>query len=425
VRRRSCNARSHELAPIIRTTPTAEVDAERIKGDARMAAVLRGALDTRFAPPDDDVVIGVHGARVTLGAGEIADEVARVRTKQVGHTEGRGQFRDALLMRIYRGYQRRLRPGSLPLEYEVVAKEARADEHFRALIDDAWAPVGARALVTEILTKPAALARAADAILTDDEQQAIIRTRGKANVWTPADRVLLDEAASLIEGRPQRYGHVVIDEAQDLSPMQLRMLERRASGSVTVLGDLGQATGPWAHREWSEVARYLTDGSAHVDELTLGYRVSPAIMTLAGRVLARSMPRLRAPSSVRAEPGEVHVAPASGPDDAVRLAVALGRRIDFGAVIAPDAELDALRDAFARAGVSVGDAREEEIAGALTLVPAGIAKGLEFDGVLLVEPAAIVAQGGLNLLYICLTRAMRALVIAHRGPLPDALAETA
>ena len=412
----------HELAPIVQTEPTTHLEGERIRGDARMAEVLRRALAARIRLATSDAVIPTHGARVTLTADEVNVQVERIRGKGVAHTDGRRQLRDALLMKVYRAYQRRLRPGSLPLGYDEIARQVRKEPAFTGLLDSVWASVGAKGLVTEVVTKPAALAAAADGILSADEQRAALRPRGQTRRWTPADRILLDEASALVDGPPDQHGHVVVDEAQDLSPMQLRMLARRTVGSMTVLGDLAQATGPWGHRTWDEVAEHLP-GAARVEELTLGYRVSPAIMEVAANVLAVAMPGLNAPRSVRAEPGTVHVAPITGADgDAVpRLAQALRSDVEFAAIIAPDDMVDDVRASLAAAGVAAADAREEDMRTDLTVVPASIAKGLEFDGVLLVEPAAIVAQGGLNLLFICLTRAMRSLVIAHTEAVPDEL----
>ena len=147
--------------------------------------------------------------------------------------------------------------------------------------------------------------------------------------WTVDDVPLLDEARALLGPKPRRkrpgqpadddvrtYGHIVVDEAQDLSPMQLRMLTRRSlNGSMTVVGDIAQSTGAWAHADWDEVLDQLPDRRpARRTELTIGYRLPGPNMALATKVLALAAPDLTPPSSVRqegeeprfvaAEPGE-------------------------------------------------------------------------------------------------------------------------
>ena len=134
----------------------------------------------------------------------------------------------------------------------------RADPGLKLALDAVWPPVSASTLVRDLLGDPARLARAAAGVLDDTEQALIVR---RVNApWTAGDLALLDEARALLDGHTSTYGHVVADEAQDLSPMQLRMLARRApSGSVTVLGDLAQATAAWTHESWDDVVAYLPD----------------------------------------------------------------------------------------------------------------------------------------------------------------------
>ena len=133
---------------------------------------------------------------------------------------------------------------------------------------------------------------------------ALGRTRSEAGsdvVFTHDDVPLLDEARALLGPRRKRdeeesrtYGHIIVDEAQDLSPMQLRMLARRSlSGSMTVVGDIAQATGAWAHANWDEILAFLpAKKPARRAELTIGYRIPAQNMMLAARVLAVAAPEL-------------------------------------------------------------------------------------------------------------------------------------
>jgi DNA helicase IV len=418
-----------ELAPTVFLERHDDRAAERLKGDARMATVLRRALDQKTHLPDEDISISLHGARVRLPHEHVRAEVQRLRASSRSYKEGRGMLRDALLMWLFRSYQRGVRVGSTSQSFEDVSKLIRADKGFKAVFDGAWPAVGAEALVRSVVASPAVLAAAGDGVFSEDEQATIVRGSVRRR-WTVAERMMLDEAAALIEGAPERYGHIVVDEAQDLSPMQLRMLARRSrDGSMTILGDLGQSTSAWAHDDWSEILEHLPtpDGSV-VEELTLGYRVAPAIMELAAAVLAEAAPQLRAPTAVRAEQGEVDVVRVElgTRDGAVaRLAASMSAAEGAAALIVPDEMVASVAGALTDAGVMFGDAERDGLGAPLTLVRASGAKGLEFDAVVVVEPAAIVAQAGLRLLYIAVTRAMRHLVIVHADPLPTCLAPVA
>jgi len=210
----------------------------------------------------------------------------------------------------------------------------------------------------------------------------------------------------------------------------LRALARRSStGSLTVLGDLAQATTPWAVRTWAEALAHLGKPDAHVEELTRGFRVPGDVIEYAARLLPVIAPGLAPPTSVRRARGDLSLVATGDVLPTVREVI--GREGSIG-LIAPDAmvprlgaELTAAGLGFALLGSDV-DA-DTEFEQHLDLVPASLAKGLEFDHVILVEPAAIVAGEpdrvtGLRRLYVGLTRAVTSLAILHADPLPDELA---
>src|SRR5262249_10719459 len=156
-------------------------------------------------------------------------------------------------------------------------------------LDHVWPAVTAEALAAEVLGNADALARAADGILDTNEQAAIVWAKAPKSArsikWTPAEAVVVDEASGLIE-RPSSYGHVVVDEAQDLSPMQARAIARRSEHSaVTVLGDLAQGTTPWSARQWTDTLGHLGKPDGQVVPLTLGFRVPAKVLALANRLL--------------------------------------------------------------------------------------------------------------------------------------------
>jgi DNA helicase IV len=301
-----------------------------------------------------------------------------------------------------------------------------------------------------LLSDAPALASAAYGLLSEPEQAAIRwapvqRGPGSAK-WSRADLALLDEAADLIERTPS-LAHVVVDEAQDLSPMEVRALGRRcATGAATVLGDIAQGTTPWAATSWPELLRHLGKPDAAVRELDVGYRVPRQILDFASLLLPSIAPGLTPARSLRADPAALSVvavpavelmaqmvaacavalsAPGSvavicADSQAAEAAKAL-RAVGLvpevlGAVMpAPGGDGDQGADAASAAGAGT--------AGRLTIVPVTLAKGLEFDHVVLVEPGRI-ASGeafGLRRLYVALTRAVSRLTVLYAEPIPSEL----
>jgi DNA helicase IV len=298
-----------------------------------------------------------------------------------------------------------------------------------------WPKLDPAKLVLRLLTDADFLATAAAGILTQEEQELILMAKparsAAAARWSLADVVLIDETADLVNRTPS-LGHVILDEAQDLSPMQLRAVGRRAStGSVTVLGDLAQATTPWGTSSWTESMTHLGHPEAEVEELVAGFRVPGAVIDFAARLLPRIAPQLTPPHSVRRNRGALDLRLSSGVGNDLVAATeeALQREGTVG-VIVPDASVPTARAALEGGGLrydllgedaQIFDARVD-------LVPASLAKGLEFDHVVLLEPADIVAGEpdevtGLRRLYVCLTRAVTSLVVVHADPLPAALTD--
>ena len=289
-------------------------------------------------------------------------------------------------------------------------------------MDALWPPLTAKRLVTALLTDRDLLARAAVDVLSEQEQDAL----GSAppGRWSRADLPLLDEAQHLIE-RAGGYAHVVLDEAQDLSAMQLRAVGRRCrTGSATVLGDLAQGTTPGAPGDWSEVLHHLGKPSGRLEVLTTGYRVPREVLDLANRLLPHIAPGIAPAASLRSVPGSLELRRTTNLVSASVAAV--GERTGAGsvAVVAADRPLlTAVGQALAAAGVVAELLGEGGPAGQVALVPVELVKGLEFDSVILLEPAALVAGGvhGLRLLYVALTRAVSSLLVLHRQELPPEL----
>jgi DNA helicase IV len=307
----------------------------------------------------------------------------------------------------------------------------RRSKPVQSAVAQVWPRADPVRLVFRLLSDPDLLRRAAGGILDDDEQAAISWAsppRGPASArWSAADAVLIDEAADLIERTPS-LAHIVVDEAQDLSPMQCRAIGRRcATGSATVLGDIAQGTTAWATTSWEQMLGHLGKPGADLRVLDTGYRVPRQILDFASRLLSQIAPGLSPASSVRQDPGALAVRQAA-PD---RLAAALAAacadaltRPGSAAVIAADDQVAMIEATLARAAVPHAVLEGAASGDVVTVVPVTLAKGLEFDQVIVLEPARIAAaeSRGLHRLYVALTRAVSRLTVLHSEPLPAALA---
>jgi DNA helicase IV len=308
----------------------------------------------------------------------------------------------------------------------------RTNAELNAAVGRIWPSLSAPVLVKRVLTNKRALAAAAASVLDADEQARILRKAGARRIddepWTLAELVLVDEAEALLNGVGRTYGHAVVDEAQDLSAMELRAIARRCpSRSMTVLGDLAQATEPAAQTSWEDAVVHLgSPATASIEELELGYRVPRPILDVANRLLPDVAPGVRAARSVRVD-GDAPTVVAASRDalaDATAIAVAeLAERWGSVGVIVPPARTDAVADALTRESVAFGTGARGGLGGVVTLLEPPEAKGLEFDAVVVVEPSEVYddERGG-RLLYIALTRAVQELAIVHAAPLPSALA---
>lgn len=405
-------------------------DAAVIKGDARMAEVLRRALRSHVTVPAEPVVVVRGSRRWRVPAYELEEIVAELLARDIRY----GAAHDALPQRIAHAVLVRMEEAGEAPDDRVQDTVARAPA-VKAAVKAVWPAVDPAKLVLRLLSDAGFLAEHAEGLLSADEQKAILWPKPPRSVksakWSAADAVLIDEAGDLVS-RTHSLGHVVLDEAQDLSPMQYRAVGRRCTtGSATVLGDLAQGTTPWATASWAEALRHLGKPDAAVEELTAGFRVPRDVIAYASRLLPSISPGLAPVSSVRESPGSLSVRRVeSGAvvSEAVVSACAEALRHEGSTgLIAADARVPELAAALAAAGHAYLSPGEETTAQArLTLVPASLAKGLEYDYVVLDEPAAVVEgepdeRTGLRRLYVALTRAVSGLTIVHRAPLPPAL----
>ncbi|MFI6325736.1 HelD family protein [Nonomuraea sp. NPDC050556] len=390
-----------------------------VKGDARMAAVLERALWQHIVKPEEGLMYtrGVHRFRV-------ADYEVREIVASLRGTTRYGPGRAALAQRLAHQVLVRMEQRGDSPDDRVQDAVARS-KPVKDLVESVWPKLTAQQVLFRLLSDAEFLAKAAKSDLSAEEQEMLLWKkpyRGwKSAKWSAADAALLDELDDLIERTPS-MGHLVVDEAQDLSEMQLRALGRRCrTGSATVLGDLAQGTTPWSTTSWESVLKHLGQDAGEVTELTLGFRVPREVLDYAAQLLPSVAPGLAPPQSLRPGLGSLSVRQGGQVADAVR--DALSREGSIG-VIVPDALVSTVSSALDGVGHAVlgPDSTEEH---RVLVIPATLAKGLEYDHVIVVEPADIVEAEprGLARLYVVLTRAVTSLTVLHEKPLPAQLGQ--
>ena len=403
----------------------------RLKGDLRMVHFVARAVRTRQRPLRVGLRIGYGVKWLTVSVEETARIVAEARRRFRTHNAARrfveAEFYAALASSIHEDP-----------DAGTVRDRLRGNLAVREALEWMW-PVLSPAQLLNDLFGSRALISAADPNLTDDEVEWLHRPRAAVseNVsWSASDGPLLDEARAVLGSRPGRrqvdvvrtFGHVVVDEIQDLSPMDLRMLERRSlNGSMTVVGDIAQATGAWAHDTWYSILDHLPDRQpVRRAELTIGYRIPAPIMDVAARVLTEAAPDLSPPNSVRSTGDPPRFVPAGVALGCLAEVVAEELRVvgagNLAVIVAGSqvAEVEAVLEA---AGIVFGRPSRRGLDEQVAVVPVGLVKGLEVDAAVVVEPARIIREQdqGVRALYVALTRATKRVAVVHAEPLPDLL----
>jgi DNA helicase IV len=479
-----------DLFPGVHATDTAD-PAVAVKGDQRMAEVLRQAVRNRQRAPRTDITVDADGVDIPLRRDAVLRVRDRARALRKPHNVARKLFVTELLGELAESEARVL---DRPLEEEEDLPGARArlwdSPGVRTALDALWPPLTPQRLLADLLAEEAAL-RAAASMLSQPER-AVLHRPGQPSAWTVADVPLLDEAAELlgtdnsarraarravererrleeeyaqevltitgVDGlgmvdaqtlaawnadsgpalttaeraaadRSWAYGHVIVDEAQELSAMAWRMvLRRNPARSLTVVGDVAQTSSPAGARSWPEMLGPLMGGRWREQRLTVNYRTPAEIMALAASVLAAVAPDERTPDSVRSEGVAPRAVPAGGAGLAPCVAqVARADLAEIGApeggrlaVITPDVRAAELAAAIPEA---VPGDQPESLDSPAALLTVAQAKGLEFDRVVIADPAGIIAQSpnGGHDLYVAITRATHRLTVVYEGELPAPL----
>lgn len=464
------------LKPQLKLGGDDPVEVAELKGDARMATVIRRALVDRTRPIRTTTAWSIDGRALALTPRQSARIIGRARRRKGTHNERRPYVVRLLLDHLLEEYWA-ASPAVRDEDVDAdVRMRLRTDPITRRVLERMWPILSGEELLNGIFEFPPLFRSAASGVLSSEEQEIFSKGlhRTDETTWSTADVALVDEAdamcgavesarskrkrnvdrraismaAQVIRehglsgfltaeqlaaryGEPpppkptrpglRRFGHVLVDEAQDLTAMQWRMLARRCpSGSMTLVGDFGQSSQPGALSTWKEVFQHLPSTHRDIAELRVNYRTPSEIMHFANPLLLAVTPHLRPPDALRdtdEDPEIVH-APSALSQRTAELAK---QRVDRGgavAVIAPSSLHDDLHEVLAP---FLDD--ENPLVAKIALLDATSAKGLEFDHVIVVEPAQLVPQEprGLRLLYVALTRATHTLAVVHDLDLPEPL----
>ncbi|MCL2594806.1 MAG: AAA family ATPase [Promicromonosporaceae bacterium] len=499
---------STTLGEIIPGTSAVAVEASaaaEIKGRAVWANIVSRAVQARERVPDDNVHLSLDGHRLVIYRDDVRDAIARARRTHKPHNQARTTFVRDMLGRLASQYEVASGGTLAPEDRAIVLEDLRMMQAVRVALNLAWFPISPKKLIDDLLSRPHRLAEAAP-MLTEAERNLVLREPWAP--WTESDIPLLDEAAELLgyddaaerseararaseraealeharsvlasgaassmipidaetlaerfassgnylttaeraaSDRSWTYGHVVVDEAQELSSMAWRTLLRRVpTRSMTIVGDVAQTSAAGGARSWPTALNPVLRGSWRLAELTVSYR-TPALVADTAQRMARAAGLPVSPlTAAREVAGAIAYVPVSG-DGLLAAAAAAAARLASEfigaegagrvAVIVAQASAETLAGWQAGVDAALAEAlpakeaqrlatqRADERQVAL-LTPREV-KGLEFDAVVLVEPADIATgPGGYSDLYVSMTRPTQRLVVVHATPLPPGFIET-
>lgn len=399
---------------------------DEVKGSAEMAGLLARALEQRIGWDGGDLELSLGADRILIPGLEIAELIDDVRRRDLSHMAGRELIREGLARRAADLHRQ---------EQNAVGRPARASEAtirrlsaFTNALDRMWPAFTAEELLRTLYATQSWLMEASDGVLTGDQRARLHRPAASsigAEPWTEADLFCLDELDALLNRETVTYGHIVVDEAQDLSPMQARALARRCpSGSFTVLGDLAQATSAWVRDDWRELTAHLAESAAEIHTLSIGYRVPQEVLELAATQLRGVVPDFAPPLSIRTGAGAPHIV--ASPADGLlgELRTALEQAVadeQKTAILVADGDYDSWASHLESLPTPIGSGRTGDFSHQLTLLPQSAAKGLEFDTVVMLEPSHLARESRQprRAMYVNLTRCTQRLVVLHTEPLPE------
>lgn len=439
-----------DLFDDVRVTLPDNSSSAAVKGNERMVSVIGRAIKDRERGLRKDLTVGFGLTRLRITVNQSRQIVREARRRYRRHNAARKYVEKEFFAALANSHNSEPDP-------ENVQYRLRRNPRVMEALEWMWPVLTPAQLLRDLYGSEALLASAGRNQLLEQEWMALFRQRGESLAeyrWSDGDVPLLDEAYAGLGPRLDRdrkaqdpelrtFGHIVVDETQDHTPMALRMIARRSlNGSMTLVGDIAQATAPGAASNWDQVLTYLPSRTKEprVRELTLSYRIPAPNLELANKVLALAAPDLASPKAVRSvgtPPRVIRVEQEriSSDYDLVQRAVALveeeSNALGGGsvAVIAPLSLIDQIDVALEAKGIDYGRATtaSRNVSGPLhpkiALMPVQLVKGLELDGTVVIEPATMLEEEpqGLRALYVALTRSTKRLAIIHERELPAVL----
>ena len=457
------------LVPEVKVRGGDSDEIAKLKGDARMAQVMARAVRTRQRSLRQDLAIPYGAVTLRLSVAKSEEIINRVRRRGGPHNPRRRLVEQEIASALETQYRNRLgiEEGAEEFDRSEFARAVLQTPEIVEALRRMWPRLSPHELLHDFFGAPALIKAAAPGLLDDFEVELLARPRSAALEdvrWTVADAALIDELRPLLGPRrpakkknaprtdawpgldseePRRdhgedeiasFGHIVVDEVQDLSPMQLRMLQRRSlSGSMTVVGDLAQATGPWTPGGWQDVLSHLAPKKEPTYvELSVSYRTPAEVIAASRPVLAASGTGLVAPTPVRRSgiaPIIEQVDGAELANHVVRAAVAALESVSpgRGVILAPPELCGSIAETLRAQQVDFADPERGEggLEDSLVLLRSDEANGLEFDAAIVVEAGLIARAGGvrpnprgLRTLYVAMTRPTKVLHVVSTEPFP-------
>lgn len=411
-------------------------DTARVKGDVRMSKLIRKAIRDRQRPLKRDFSID-YWPEFVFTADQSRELIDKVRSQRLGHNVARQHIEEGFFSALADCAPDRTVDSDYPYDAQSVREDIGHTYEVRRALEWMWPRLTPQQLLKDLFGTRSLLTLAGKGKLTQDELARLRISRDDKQTWTMEDVPLLDEAQYWLDGKSsiRTYGHVVIDEAQDMSPMQLRMFARRSlNGSVTMVGDMAQATSPLAPGSWEELLELLpSKWNSRISELSVGYRLPAPICDYVSDLLAEIAPDVKMPVAVQQD-GVAPRVVGGGDDrdgrddrddrdlfglaiDAVKDELAQDSVETLVVVVADDQLADCVA-ALEEAGIDCATAYSGALLKQVSVLPVRFIKGIEVDVAIVLEPRALLEQSGRGRqgLYVALTRAIRRLVVVQTEP---------
>lgn len=419
-----------KLGPNISVTFSESFDVAKLKGSLRMKKLLVKAVKDRLRIPDEDINFTVPGQNqnIKISFESINERINELRTEKHNYISGRSAFRIWLLNEINDILQGGKGIRKLISRNSAYIKESDVD----SLTEKIWPSMSAVNLVKDLYSSQARLLSAAkdSDFLVNELVMLEKKSTNQNDGWSISDIALIDYVDTLLNGQKEIYDYIIVDEAQDLTPMQIESIKKRSSnGDILLMGDLAQATGVLLYSNWQQLADLLGTTISRLDELEFGYRVPKQIFEYATTVLSYIDPKLKPPRLVR----EVSESPVvkENLENLIMYDLVTDINLDkFGegivGLIVSDDILADLCESLKEFKISYTELNSAGLVRGINVVPVSRQKGLEFDTVIIYEPKAIldIPLTGLRHLYVAITRSLNSLHFYSTDNLPIELTQS-